>query len=318
MKNILPITAVINTFNRQDILVNAYNSVVNQTSPVQEILIIDDGSTDDTEALSKNLIDNSQIKTVYIKNHSKGISSSRNTGIKNASYEHVALLDDDDVWCNDHIEKLRNIQEKHPDAALYGGRTARYVNNTINKDDLPEKLIQSYKIFDINSEKKFIRIQQKLISPFFTPHLSTCMVNKKAALKSPFDEDLKLRQDISFVWHIGQLGSIILDNDVHAIVGQYTSSLASSHESSSQSEKKAINSRRSCYGILLAEKAINKRSAKECPDLHNMLFSSYFTHAYNLIQEGKRSESFKYFTKSLRGKFSLNHLKLLTHIIIGR
>ncbi len=95
----LPISVIIPTYNRAHTLSRALDSVYQQTSLPAEVIVIDDGSTDNT----KELITTNYPKVIYHKQRNSGVSSSRNHGIKLANTPWVALLDSDDSW---HQKKL--------------------------------------------------------------------------------------------------------------------------------------------------------------------------------------------------------------------
>ena len=95
------ISVIIPTYNRKSFLINAIDSVFNQTYQNLELIIIDDGSSDKTiEYIKKKY---SKIK--ICKQSNKGVSSARNKGIKLSSNNWIAFLDSDDRW---HPKKLEN------------------------------------------------------------------------------------------------------------------------------------------------------------------------------------------------------------------
>jgi glycosyltransferase involved in cell wall biosynthesis len=97
------VSVVIPTYNRANLLGRAIRSVINQTYPDFEILVIDDCSKDNTEEVVKGFSE-SQLK--YIRHgKNKGGSAARNTGITSAKGEYIALLDDDDEWLPEKLEK---------------------------------------------------------------------------------------------------------------------------------------------------------------------------------------------------------------------
>jgi len=98
----MKITVIIPTHNREKLLAKTLESVLNQTVKADEIIIIDDGSTDDTKALILQY-DNDTIKYIYQKNN--GVSSARNHGIHLASNEWLCFLDSDDIWELNKLEK---------------------------------------------------------------------------------------------------------------------------------------------------------------------------------------------------------------------
>jgi GalNAc5-diNAcBac-PP-undecaprenol beta-1,3-glucosyltransferase len=115
MSNGLLISVVIPTFNRSRIVPRAIESVRRQTYKNLEILVVDDGSPDDTRKVVDAIAD-SRIR--YIRHEkNKGLPAARNTGIQEAKGEFVAFLDDDDEWRKDKLEK-QLIAIKNYDAVL--------------------------------------------------------------------------------------------------------------------------------------------------------------------------------------------------------
>lgn len=94
-------SVIIPTFNRVSVLNRAIDSVLAQTYPADEIIVVDDGSTDET----KSLLENEYPQIIYIKQSNKGVSAARNTGIKHSNYDWICLLDSDDSWQPDKLEK---------------------------------------------------------------------------------------------------------------------------------------------------------------------------------------------------------------------
>ena len=95
------ISVVIPTYNRVELLKRSIDSVINQTIKPFEIIIVDDGSNDGTEAMVKKKYDSLKL----IKQKNKGASAARNSGIKASSGEWICFLDSDDEWKNDKLEK---------------------------------------------------------------------------------------------------------------------------------------------------------------------------------------------------------------------
>jgi len=103
----LEISVVIPTFNRADLILKAIESVLKQTYKASEIIVIDDGSNDET----KKIIENYDIKYFYQRN--SGVSSARNKGIKVAKYDWIAFLDSDDTWREDKLQKQVDFHIKN-------------------------------------------------------------------------------------------------------------------------------------------------------------------------------------------------------------
>jgi glycosyltransferase involved in cell wall biosynthesis len=88
------VSVIIPTYNRASVLGRAIDSVLNQELPAMEIIIIDDGSSDD----SRSLIAEKYSHCHYFRQENQGISCARNSGIKLAKGQWIAFLDSDDEW----------------------------------------------------------------------------------------------------------------------------------------------------------------------------------------------------------------------------
>ncbi len=104
------ITIIINVYNREKYIKKCIDSVINQTYKNLEILIINDGSTDNTLKICKSYKDK-RIKIITTKN--QGLSFSRNVGIDNAQGEYLYFVDSDDFIELDTIEYLYNLCKKY-------------------------------------------------------------------------------------------------------------------------------------------------------------------------------------------------------------
>ena len=93
------ITVIIPTFNRELFVMRAIDSVLNQSFKDYEIVVVDDGSTDNTQSTVRRF--GSKIRYIYQKN--AGVSAARNTGIEAAACEWVAFLDSDDEWATEYL-----------------------------------------------------------------------------------------------------------------------------------------------------------------------------------------------------------------------
>ena len=107
----MEIACIIPTYNRKHLLQRTIESVYNQTYPCNEIILVDDGSTDGTSEWIKEKYP--QIVFLFQKN--QGVSSARNKGIKAASSKWIALLDSDDEWLPNKLEKQVKLLKSNPE-----------------------------------------------------------------------------------------------------------------------------------------------------------------------------------------------------------
>ncbi|PPR34868.1 MAG: UDP-Glc:alpha-D-GlcNAc-diphosphoundecaprenol beta-1,3-glucosyltransferase WfgD [Alphaproteobacteria bacterium MarineAlpha6_Bin3] len=102
------VSVIIPTYNRKFFLINAINSVLNQTYQNLELIIIDDGSSDKTAEYVKKKYP----KVRVYKQLNKGVSAARNRGIKLSLNNWIAFLDSDDKWHPEKLEKQINYLTK--------------------------------------------------------------------------------------------------------------------------------------------------------------------------------------------------------------
>lgn len=98
----LRISAVIPTFNREALVARAIESALGQSRPPDEVIVVDDGSTDGTEARVAVFGD----RVRYVRQANQGGASARNHGVEHATGEWIAFLDSDDVWTDGHLERM--------------------------------------------------------------------------------------------------------------------------------------------------------------------------------------------------------------------
>ncbi|MCH8923658.1 MAG: glycosyltransferase family 2 protein [Planctomycetes bacterium] len=110
----MQITALITCFNRQDRVGDAIRSALAQTCPPAEILVIDDGSTDDSPRVLASF--GSQIRVIRTEN--RGFPRALNLGVSEAQGDWIALLDSDDVWKPRKLQKQIAAAREFPDASL--------------------------------------------------------------------------------------------------------------------------------------------------------------------------------------------------------
>jgi len=110
------ISIVIPLYNKEKQIAHTLQSVFNQTFQDYEIVIVNDGSTDNSVEIVKQIKD-SRIRLIEQSN--QGVSVARNTGIKEAKYDYVALLDADDEWKPTYLETQVDLINSFPKCSVY-------------------------------------------------------------------------------------------------------------------------------------------------------------------------------------------------------
>lgn len=191
------VSVIIPTYNRAHCVGEAIESVLSQTFRDFELIVVDDGSTDNTqEVLSKY---GSAIRVIRQEN--SGVSAARNTGIKASRGEWVAFLDSDDLW---EPEKLMVQME---DVTSNPEVVAHMVDAVIT--DLPGKEISLFNLRGIREEfeKRPLRIRplaDVIKTQFFTP---CWLINRKALEKTGlFNMDLIIYEDMNLLARVALEG----------------------------------------------------------------------------------------------------------------
>jgi len=126
------VSVIIPAFNAAAFLKEAIDSILQQTYKDIEIIVVDDGSTDNTRSIVESFGD----RIIYIHQQNSGHAIARNTGLKRATGRYFAFLDSDDVWLPEKIKRQVKILEANADAGI--------VHCDIVKVDLEGNEIKKY------------------------------------------------------------------------------------------------------------------------------------------------------------------------------
>ena len=112
-----PVSIIIPLYNKERHIERTLNSVFSQTYKNFEIIVVDDGSTDNSISLVKEIGKDHDLTIIYQGN--AGVSSARNNGILKAKYDYIAFLDADDAWKPLFLENIVKLINKYPEAGAY-------------------------------------------------------------------------------------------------------------------------------------------------------------------------------------------------------
>lgn len=208
------ISVIIPIFNAEKHIEECLDSVLAQTLTSYELILVNDGSRDNTLTLLEKYKNNTCVKIINKTNG--GASSARNLGIENAKGKYLAFLDSDDLW---HPEKLAiqfDVMEKNKNLlACY----SKVVHSESSKNlSWPEISVIQTKLQEINE----IFLNPYLVtSSFFVKKDVVISVNK-------FDQSLKTAEDIDLYLKIANRGTIGKINQFLAFKAKTENSLGSS------------------------------------------------------------------------------------------
>ena len=109
-------SVVIPLYNKEHYIETTIRSVLSQTFTDYEVLVVDDGSRDNSLALARQF-ESERVRIIPQEN--QGVSVARNTGILNARGEYICFLDADDEWLPDYLATIDDLTVKHPESAIF-------------------------------------------------------------------------------------------------------------------------------------------------------------------------------------------------------
>lgn len=183
------ISVVIPLYNKEKSIKDTVQSVLNQTYQDFELIIVNDGSNDDSLNVIQSIKDP---KIRIINKENAGVSSARNEGIQCAKNEYISFLDGDDIWSKDHLQILANAIMTNDSDQIGGFGTTFYKSKkkefdyNLVKESKPN-LIKDYFTFMSTPKSRF--------------NSSTLMVKKSKVIESGlFNENLKYGEDVE-LWY---------------------------------------------------------------------------------------------------------------------
>jgi glycosyltransferase involved in cell wall biosynthesis len=119
------VSVIIPAYNASAYIAEALDSLLRQTYSDWEGIVIDDGSVDTTRAVVESFMPAFEGRLRYIYQPNRGLPAARNTGIRNASSEFIALLDSDDIWEDIRLDLGVNVMDSDPRVGLVHAKVAR-------------------------------------------------------------------------------------------------------------------------------------------------------------------------------------------------
>lgn len=183
------ISVIIPMYNNSSEIIKTLDTVYNQTVLPYEIVVCDDGSSDNSVSLVKNYFENKKeiiVNTKIIMQNNQGAGAARNNAIKNTSGKWIAFLDSDDLWMPNKLEKVCDIIKKYEDINIIS-----HNEYSIYSENNKNKKLNDYSNWYNTKQDLFVQLFEQ---NFFS---TSCMVVKKKLIENAgfFDESLRSAQD---------------------------------------------------------------------------------------------------------------------------
>ena len=201
------VSIILPTFNRAPFLPEAFASIDAQTFNDWECVVVDDGSTDNTEAIVRAWTPSVTQGVKYVKQENKGAYGARNTGLNHATGEYIAFFDSDDLWLPHHLERCVS--------ALQTVREAGWVFAACRAIDTTGAIVQPTTFETIEGPRPFLSLRATTVGPVHLiedPTLLECHVTSglyaglqnSVIRREVFDghrfwEDYRVVEDANFV-----------------------------------------------------------------------------------------------------------------------
>jgi glycosyltransferase involved in cell wall biosynthesis len=178
-------SVVIPLYNKAHTIVNTIQTVLNQTYTDFEIVVVNDGSTDNGVEVIQQHFSDSRIRIVNQQN--QGVSAARNNGVASSKYELIAFLDGDDEMLPEYLSKMKEAIDLYPEAGMYCcAGFLRYPNG--------DEYSRTAKRFG-NSIQEINYFE----NPYFFSHSSSTIVRKSEFNKTDgFPVGMKINEDLVF------------------------------------------------------------------------------------------------------------------------
>ncbi len=203
------ISIIVPTYNDSQFIQDAINSILDQTLKKIEIIVVDDGSTDNTQKVLDHYIKNKLINYIYQTN--MGVSAARNKGINHARGKYICFLDADDLlYPKTALQKrLELITKLNLDFIVTDFYWIRNIND-FNNLHLLQTALEARGFLDAFGEPQnnyFLIDKQIFIYnclKYIPPRLTTILAERNFILKNKifFDEQLSVSEDLDFVWRV--------------------------------------------------------------------------------------------------------------------
>jgi glycosyltransferase involved in cell wall biosynthesis len=218
-----PVSVIVPSYNGGRFIAEAIDSILGQSVEPEQILVVDDGSTDDTELVVRRCKD---ARIEYIKQAHAGVAAARNTGLDAARCEFVTFLDADDRWRPDFIERMHGFLAEDPTVVCTFANFVRFQHAT---GEVLRDQFQSYPelrrpVLLRNVPTAFGRIPKErafsaLVACSDIPAHAQAMMFRRALIEPlRFDATLVLGADINFALQTFLQGGVIFTDEVLAEV----------------------------------------------------------------------------------------------------
>ena len=294
----MKISAIIPAYNSAKFIRAAISSILAQTHQIDEIIVVDDGSTDDTEQVVKDISN----AIIYHKQANQGPSAARNKGIELASGDWIAFLDADDQWATKKIAKQLETLQTYPETHLVAGDMTE-----IDNDDqvITQSVLAKHKMlesFQHLAGKPLPNALAALVKKNFIP-TGTVLVKRQTLFEAGmFNAEIRFGEDLELWAKIASFHPISCLPDILMLRRQHGNNATQANERMLIDLTKVMESIRRFASPQLSAQGV-------CPD--NLVAETYWTLGYWYFTSGNNTRAKQAFSKSLSHNMKVGTLLYL-------
>jgi hypothetical protein len=306
------VTVIIPTYNYGAFIEESINSVFNQTRLPDEIIVVNDGSTDNTSEVLKKFSDK---KISVITTTNQGVSAARNTGLDNASGDVIAFLDADDRWLPDMLDRQIRLIEAAPEIVCVFSNFIRF--NNWNSKKLSDQFAYYPELKKIPTTRTSVGFGKIIANDAFSnliemneiPAFTQVMIFKMSAINDiRFNTKLVCCEDTNFVLKVYLKGRVAYNEEVLAEIRRHNDNATKDSKIFPKAKLIALKELYTDVKCL----NINQRRA-----LEERMLKAYANYSYFLVQENKLLEAWQNHYESLFvGSNKIKKLRITTKLLL--
>lgn len=294
------VSAVIPTYNRAHLIKAALESVFTQTHRVNEIIVVDDGSTDNTAGVIASL----GASVRYIRQENAGPGAARNRGMREARSDFIAFLDSDDLWVPQKVALQLEMLRAHPVLDFIFGDMANFTANSDNAE--AEIKNHGTHRYCVDNAADLKELYECLVVDNTIPTPTVLYRRSCVERVGFFDQELRIAEDleywlrVSLLCRCGFLNRVLAKRFRHE--GNLINNWAQCNESHAQVLERTLLANPNLS--VQAKRLTNEKLAKLYYDLGSHYFKRHnFSRSQDFFQKGSPRHAFDW-KRSLKLRLS--------------
>jgi len=279
------VSIIIPVFNSEKYIFECIQSVLNQSYPNKEIIVIDDGSSDN----SRRIIESFGDRVVFIYQDNSGSAVARNKGIERSRGKYIAFNDSDDLWAPNRLQQQVDFLESNPE---YGVATGRFMHVDANFSLAQSVPVDSSKQAELIRERSGWVYHTLFECSWY--HIIAALVRADVLAKVSFNPEFRRGQDYDFWLQLAHHTRIAQLSSNYAYYRKNQNSISHRHH--------LRNYRAEIMENALSTMGSTSRSGNFVSDreLQRFFYNSWFEHGYELFLASMYKPAYKSFLKARR------------------